>query len=199
LQFVDLEWQLSRRDDVTFPVMDMKIFTPNSMYARACTHASGFFSQKICQKCGGTERNSEGRCKVCRNAKSKREREKNPLYYTAYLEQWRKDNPGYLAKYRKENPDSNRTHLHNRRALKRNNGGKLSSDLAKKLFSLQRGMCACGCGQALGNDYHLDHRMPIVLGGANEDWNMQLLTQRCNNQKKSKHPIDFMQSRGFLL
>lgn len=41
--------------------------------------------------------------------------------------------------------------------------------------------------------------MPLALGGANEDWNIQLLRQRCNNQKKAKHPVDFMQSKGYLL
>jgi 5-methylcytosine-specific restriction endonuclease McrA len=53
--------------------------------------------------------------------------------------------------------------------------------------------------QPLGDNYHLDHITPITLGGSNTDDNMQLLRQRCNNQKYNKHPIDFMQSRGFLL
>lgn len=102
-------------------------------------------------------------------------------------------------KHHAAHPELRRIHENNRRALKKSIGGKLSKGLAEKLFKLQRGKCACGCRQDLGNDYHLDHIMPIALGGANEDWNMQLLTQRCNNQKRAKHPIDFMQSRGFLL
>jgi len=96
------------------------------------------------------------------------------------------------------NPDASRIFKQNRRAKEREVGGKISSGLAAKLYKLQRGKCAC-CGKPLGDNFHLDHRMPIALGGANEDWNMQLLTQRCNNQKWKKHPIDFMQSRGFLI
>jgi 5-methylcytosine-specific restriction endonuclease McrA len=77
-------------------------------------------------------------------------------------------------------------------------GGKLSPDLAERLYELQGGKCAC-CGKPLGEKYHLDHIMPLALGGANTDDNMQLLTARCNIQKSAKHPIDFMQERGFLL
>ena len=102
------------------------------------------------------------------------------------------------ARWLSENKELGRIYSHNKRARKRANGGTLSKGLAEKLYKLQRGKCACCC-KPLGDDYHMDHRMPIVLGGANEDWNMQLLTQRCNNQKYTKHPIDFMQSRGFLL
>ena len=117
-------------------------------------------------------------------------------------EKWRKSNPekiyAYQKKYQVTHPQKFRIKSHNRRAKINAIGGKLSTGLAEKLFKLQRGKCAC-CGKKLGDNYHLDHRMPIALGGANEDWNMQLLTPQCNNQKHSKHPVDFMQSRGLLL
>ena len=103
------------------------------------------------------------------------------------------------AKWRAAHPEACRIKCHNRRARKRENGGKLSKGLADKLFKLQRGKCACGCKQALGDNYHLDHIMPLALGGSNTDDNIQLLRQRCNNQKHAKHPVDFMQQRGFLL
>lgn len=103
----------------------------------------------------------------------------------------------YAAWY-KANPDVSRTCGRNRRAKKRDSGGKLSPGLPAKLFKLQRGKCAC-CGKPLGDDYHLDHIMPLALGGANEDWNIQLLRPKCNLEKHKKDPIDFMISRGFLL
>lgn len=96
------------------------------------------------------------------------------------------------------NRESIRINQENRRARKLKAGGKLSKGLAKKLFKLQRGKCAC-CNKPLGNNYHMDHIMPIALGGTNTDDNIQLLTALCNMQKTSRHPIDFMQSRGFLL
>ena len=91
-----------------------------------------------------------------------------------------------------------RINCQNRRARKIAVGGKLSKGLTEKLYKLQRGKCAC-CGKLLGDNYHLDHRMPIALGGANEDWNIQLLRSTCNHEKHAKHPIDFMQERGYLL
>mgnify|MGYP001597355885 FL=1 len=115
---------------------------------------------------------------------------------------WRAENhkhvKAYSAAYRAK-PESKalrRICQHNRTSRK---VGKLSTRIADKLFKLQRGMCACGCGKKLGNDYHLDHIMPLVRGGLNEDWNIQLLTSTCNQQKHAKHPVDFMQSRGYLL
>ena len=102
------------------------------------------------------------------------------------------------AKHRALNPDAYRIYWQNREAQKRNAGGVLSKGLESKLLKLQKGKCAC-CGLPLGDNYHLDHIMPIALGGANTDSNIQLLRQRCNNQKHAKHPVDFMQERGFLL
>jgi 5-methylcytosine-specific restriction endonuclease McrA len=102
------------------------------------------------------------------------------------------------AAWRAANPEKSRIQQQNRRAKVRSVGGKLSSNLVEKLFALQKGRCAC-CGAALSGDTHLDHIMPIALGGVNKDSNMQLLTQRCNNQKHAKHPVDFMRERGFLI
>lgn len=98
----------------------------------------------------------------------------------------------------KANPEKKKAHHQNRRAVKKNAKGKLSADVAKALFVKQRGKCAC-CGKSLGDGYHLDHIMPLFLGGTNTDDNMQLLTPSCNMQKSKKHPIDFMKQRGFLL
>jgi 5-methylcytosine-specific restriction endonuclease McrA len=47
--------------------------------------------------------------------------------------------------------------------------------------------------------YHLDHIIPLARGGKNEDRNMQVTCPTCNRQKHSKDPIEFMQSRGYLL
>lgn len=102
------------------------------------------------------------------------------------------------AAWAEKNPESRRISHQNRRARKMANGGVLSKGLATKLFNLQQGKCAC-CSLPLGATYHLDHIMPIKLGGPNVDSNMQLLRQRCNIQKHASHPVDFMQSRGFLL
>lgn len=96
------------------------------------------------------------------------------------------------------NPKANSIKIHNRRAMARVVGGKLSKGLSDSLFKLQQGKCPC-CGKALGTSYQLDHVQPIARGGSNTDENMQLLRSVCNRNKSSKHPIEFMQQRGFLL
>jgi len=119
----------------------------------------------------------------------------------ATVKSWRASNPENVKKilntWKEANPDAKRIYGQNRNARKRA-GGKLSKDIVKTLFRRQRGKCAC-CGERLGKDYQLDHIMPIALGGANIDANVQLLKSRCNQQKNKKHPIEFMQERGFLL
>ncbi len=97
-----------------------------------------------------------------------------------------------------ENPERHRRAKQNRRARERAAVGKLSTGLIAKLLILQKGKCAC-CKGPLGDDYHVDHIMPLALGGTNTDDNIQLLRARCNRQKNARHPIDFMQQRGYLL
>jgi hypothetical protein len=103
-----------------------------------------------------------------------------------------------VKKWQQLNPDAAKAINQNRRAREKQAIGKLSPDLLKKLFALQKGKCAC-CKKPLGDDYHMDHIMPLALGGTNTDDNIQLLRAKCNNQKYKKHPIDFMQERGYLL
>lgn len=111
----------------------------------------------------------------------------NPEKVREKNRKWLSENPGAMAQYRQ-----------NRRSKKLESGGTLSRGLVKKLLILQKGKCTC-CGKSLGDDYHLDHIMPLALGGANTDSNIQLLRKHCNLQKHAKHPVDFMQERGFLL
>lgn len=96
-----------------------------------------------------------------------------------------------------KNPDVVKVLSQNRRAREKSSG-RLSKGIEAKLFGLQKGKCAC-CRKPLGKDYHMDHIVPLARGGTNTDDNIQLLTAKCNMQKNAKDPIEFMQSRGFLL
>lgn len=131
-------------------------------------------------------------------ARAKKYRLAHPEKIKAYFSENSEREKIRSAKWRASHSEDMRIHQHNYVALKKKNGGTLSKGLSAKLFELQKGKCSC-CGQPLGHDYHLDHKMPVSLGGANEDSNIQLLHQRCNQRKHAKHPIDFMQSLGFLL
>jgi len=185
----------------------------------------GVSKMKICLTCNTSKSISEFSkkassgdglqysCKSCSKISSDLYYLKNFDKRKAYLSANRDREASYRAKYYaenreksllksklffSENPELRRIYNQNRRAIKRSTGGIISKGLADILFNLQRGKCP-GCKQPLGDDYQLDHIMPIHLGGANEDWNIQLLRKTCNQQKHAKHPIDFMQSRGFLI
>lgn len=184
---------------------------------------------KTCTKCGENKPKNEfynrassrdGICMQCFKARRAVWRNSKREHIKAYQDSWDKANPSsrkpnsavraayyvankdrmnaYNVDRRAANPEISRIENHNKRARKRQNGGKLSPGLSAKLIKLQRGKCAC-CGLPLGDDYHLDHILPIALGGANEDWNIQLLRSMCNLKKHAKHPIDYMQSKGMLL
>lgn len=128
-------------------------------------------------------------------------KDKNPEKASQYRRVWREKNPGKteesILAWQSSNREKLRIYCHNRRAKIRD-GGKLSSSLADKLYRLQKGKCAC-CGKPLGDNYQIDHIMPIALGGTNTDNNIQLLRAKCNRQKSASHPVDFMRHKGFLL
>ena len=86
------------------------------------------------------------------------------------------------ARYHREHPEIRKRSSHVRRALKKKLGGILSKGIIEKLFEQQLGLCPC-CGLTLGDDFHLDHIMPLALGGTNTDDNVQLLRAKCNLQK----------------
>jgi 5-methylcytosine-specific restriction endonuclease McrA len=95
--------------------------------------------------------------------------------------------------------EQGRRKMHTRRAQLRGAGGVLSANIAERLLGLQRHKCAA-CKTGLGaKKYHLDHITALASGGTNTDSNIQLLCPPCNLSKWTRNPIDFMQSRGYLL
>lgn len=57
----------------------------------------------------------------------------------------------------------------------------------------------CGASVRKRSNRHIDHVIPIVLGGTSWPSNMQILCPSCNLRKGGKHPIDFARSKGRLL
>lgn len=90
----------------------------------------------------------------------------------------------------------------NRRARERNAKGQLSRNIRKALYAAQKGRCpVCKEALAMGGvkKCHIDHVVPLAAGGTHTDDNVQLICPGCNVSKGAKDPLEFMQSRGFLL
>jgi 5-methylcytosine-specific restriction endonuclease McrA len=98
----------------------------------------------------------------------------------------------------KENPEVRRALANKYRTRKINAQGIHTKNDIKSLFLLQQGKCAC-CKININKNYHIDHIIPLAKGGSNDKFNIQLLCPTCNLQKGVKHPIEFMQKKGFLL
>jgi len=101
------------------------------------------------------------------------------------------------------NPEKAKEHFRiarrKRRARAKEAGGThTASDLAA-IFEAQGGRCAY-CRADLGEvEKHVDHVMPLALGGSNGPENLQYLCRPCNQSKGAKHPVVFARSLGLLL
>lgn len=85
-----------------------------------------------------------------------------------------------------------------RRARKKNAGGRYTADQITELYLKQRGCCA-NCGAKLGDKFHRDHKVALADGGSNDISNMELLCKPCNLKKSKKDPIAWANQNGRLL
>lgn len=93
--------------------------------------------------------------------------------------------------WRDRNQDRRRADKRVRKAAKR-------ITLVRELTRLQRGRCAY-CRVRLGNEFHVDHVMPLKRGGPDRRSNLQLACVDCNQSKAARDPVEFARSIGRLL
>ena len=68
-----------------------------------------------------------------------------------------------------------------------------------ELLEKQNGMCASCKVKGKKVKWHLDHVMPLVLGGSHTAGNIQMLCANCNLRKNAKHPLEWAAENGRLL
>ena len=102
-------------------------------------------------------------------------------------------------KYNAENREKCRNNRRNRKARQRNAEGHHTADDILLILDQQNNKCAePTCAVDLADGYHVDHIMPLILGGSNWPENIQCLCPTCNLKKNKKHPIDWAQENGRL-
>ncbi|WP_185641315.1 HNH endonuclease [Burkholderia sp. Bp8989] len=94
--------------------------------------------------------------------------------------------------------EQSRLKAHRRRLRLATSQGVFDKSDIDALLEKQRWQCVC-CRFSLKNGYEIDHIEPISKGGSGHHFNIQLLCRSCNRRKSARDPIEFMQSRGFLL
>ena len=131
---------------------------------------------------------------------SKRWREENLERAKEKIRAWRAANQHRIIQYREENRDLAALYSRNRRARLRGNGGTHTADDIAEIIKRQKFKCAeCGTSVRKRENRHVDHIMPISLGGTNWPWNLQILCPTCNHEKWCIEPLEFARRKGRLL
>ena len=95
----------------------------------------------------------------------------------------------------KSNPERRKVYRNNRRC----SVGSASKQDIDKIRDAQLQKCAI-CKTCLKkHGEHIDHIMPLAMGGTGYPANLQLLCPTCNRRKGAKDPIAYMQELGMLL
>jgi hypothetical protein len=107
-------------------------------------------------------------------------------FYKATMDKWRKNNKHIVS-----------IHSRKQKSIRRCAEGKFSSKQIRELMIKQKSKCN-NCFIKIDKKYHIDHIMPIKLGGNNYIDNIQLLCPTCNMRKGAKHPLDWAAENGRL-
>ena len=171
----------------------------------------GTYLGEVCGKGhDGVRYVSTDMCVGCSKSHYERTKEKRAKQYLESREQIKERKSARAKEYYRENRErllanqkeyyANNKELWNLKTHKRRAAGLPThiplSDI-RKLRSLQKNKCPV-CRQELVK-YHIDHIKPLSKGGKHELDNLQLLCPTCNLTKAAKDPVDFMQSKGYLL
>lgn len=116
-------------------------------------------------------------------------REYSAAYYQFTKERKRQN----VNAWRKRNPEVIRASRQRHRTGEHILSG---ADLARKMRA-QKGRCVY-CREDIRDLYHVDHIMPLSLGGDNSPRNVQLLCPSCNCRKSNLHPVEFASRIGLL-
>lgn len=116
--------------------------------------------------------------------------EHRAAYKRSYNATHQEQNSASHHSWQERNRDHVRAEVRNRSALLRGASGTHTALDVAAQRSRQRGLCYW-CGEKVGRHYHVDHVMPLALGGSNGPENIVIACAPCNLSKNAKHPMDW--------
>ncbi len=132
-------------------------------------------------------RASDGKCRECLKQKNRVRAENNRDYMNAAIRKWKKKNLIKIRSYGAK-----------RRARRNESNSHYTENDVNRIMRLQKKKCA-NCMACCESEFHIDHIMPISLGGSNSADNIQILCPQCNLKKASKTPEDWAKENGRLI
>lgn len=117
-----------------------------------------------------------------------REKDKRKHSKESYRK-WRND---YARRYTKTEKGKAicRATWHKRRLAIRASDSHFTKEDVRIAYKSQKGKC-WHCGKFVGDDYHIDHLIPLDKGGSNEARNIVISCPKCNLSKGAKLPQDW--------
>jgi 5-methylcytosine-specific restriction endonuclease McrA len=160
----------------------VKVFTPEELKEHKRAADRAYYrenKQQIIDYVAIWKRENSERVRESNRASARRAYQANPEKFRLIAHEQRLKNPE-AAKAR----DKNR-----RRAVEGPSGAVL-----RQMYDDQQGLCAY-CDTPLFGTYHVDHILPICLGGTNEWNNLAIVCPPCNLSKHKRRIEDFINDR----
>lgn len=130
-----------------------------------------------------------GQCRKCETARSLRSQRKYSRQTRQRQATWVQRNRERVRKTKAEwvrsNPEVCSANWHRRKARKLGAEGFHTVEDIKALYESQKGLCAY-CSEPVGEEYHVDHVIPLSRGGGNGPDNLAIACPTCNRSKGAK-------------
>lgn len=96
----------------------------------------------------------------------------------------------YRRSWGQTNKEKVLAYSRNRRAREYRAAGSHGPEDVAQQYGRQGGKCYY-CGEGVGEQYHVDHIVPLLLGGSNGPENIVIACPWCNRSKGARHPMEF--------
>lgn len=127
-------------------------------------------------------------------AQMRRWTKNNPAKNAAFQRRWKKNNPtaakAIAKRERAKHADAYRLYGRVNAAKRRRAPGSYTPADVKRQYDAQRGKCYY-CRNAVGDQYHVDHVIPVTRGGTHDPSNLVIACPSCNRHKNDRMPHEW--------